>query len=194
MECTRSGKFLYYLIDTCSTRIINADPSVECILLLIANGTTRLPFPFLLLHTRFPRLNYRYIRATLNSNNDLRFANCSPQRNFESSFDSIFLFIVSWTVCKRRISSYLLRVKNLNARIFDIERTNISFFEHLFNLCDDTRAYNVLAYSILSCLIYDERLSSHLLNHSQPDRSQLQGYHFLHHVSRYNGIHSSKAE
>lgn len=59
-----------------------------------------------------------------------------------------------------------------------------------FDLYDDTHAYNILVYFISSRLIYDERLSRHVhvLNHLQPDRNQLQGHHFLHHMSQYNDI------
>lgn len=79
-----NGKFLYYLIGV--PVVINANSSVECVSLLIAITVSFHSYS----HAFFTRKLSR-IRATLNSNNDLQFANCLSllSWNSESSFDSI---------------------------------------------------------------------------------------------------------
>lgn len=84
-----NGKFLYYLIGF----VINANSSVECVSLLIAITVSFHSYS----HAFFTRKLSR-IRATLNFNNDLQFANCLsllPWRNSESSFDSISIISIN---------------------------------------------------------------------------------------------------
>lgn len=99
-----NGKFLYYLIGV--PVVINANSSVECVSLLIAITVSFHSYS----HAFFTRKLSR-IRATLNSNNDLQFANCLSllSWNSESSFDSISIISIN--------SSFSFSLLNVFCRI-----------------------------------------------------------------------------